>query len=215
VRSSDSARPFFGQSSAELEQLPKERLGVDAPGVVFGDELFEALHQVNPRGIEADERGDPCREQRTKALGSDTRPSLTERLLEPLPVHRGEVEQGLGVAIGDQVLLGGDGFVKELLDAPHDAGDVSPLRRRRVRRRGTSTPPDAAELIRPPVRQDRLVEAIDQGGAATNATFSSLSAMSISTVRLRAATSSNPARRPSASRSTSRSAQNARRSPAA
>ena len=51
-------------------------------------------------------------------LRGGPRPSLLEGFFEPVPVDGAEVEQGLGLAVGDQVLVGGDRLVEELLDLP-------------------------------------------------------------------------------------------------
>ncbi len=115
---------LLGQRLLELQELLEEGLGVDAAGVVVGDELLEPLDEVDARRVEANERGELRGEQRAQPLRRGPRPALLERLFEPLPVDGSEVEQSVGVAVGDQVLVGGDGFVEELLDAAHDASDV-------------------------------------------------------------------------------------------
>ena len=94
------------------------------------------------------------------------RSSLPEGFFQPLPVHGCEVEQGLRLAVGDQVFLGCDGLIEELLNPAQNTRDVRAL--------GVggdtigeelSNCTHPAELISPLVGKNRLVQAIHERGA--------------------------------------------------
>jgi hypothetical protein len=78
-------------------------------------------------------------------------------------VHVGEIEQRLSVAVRDEVLVGSDGLIQELLDSAEDVGDIGSLGvGGNAISKVSGDRSHTAELVGPLVGEDGLVDAFDE-----------------------------------------------------